>query len=61
MTGSVFSGKVKVGDNLILSPQGTHVRVRGVHAQNKESDFGVVGQRCAVNITGGQLSKALLN
>ncbi len=58
VTGSVFSGKVNVGDNLILSPQGTHVRVRGIHAQNKESESGVIGQRCAVNITGGQLNKA---
>ena len=58
VTGSVYSGKVNVGDNLILSPQGTHVRVRGIHAQNEEAGSGVVGQRCAVNITGGQLNKA---
>ncbi len=57
VTGSVFSGKVSVGENLILSPQGTHVRVRGIHAQNKEAETGVAGQRCAVNITGGQLSR----
>ncbi|MBT5430108.1 MAG: selenocysteine-specific translation elongation factor [Rhodospirillaceae bacterium] len=57
VTGSVFSGKVAIGDNLVLSPQGTHVRVRGIHAQNKESDVGFIGQRCAINITGGQLNK----
>ena len=57
VTGSVFSGKVAIGDNLILSPQGIHVRVRGIHAQNKESDVGFIGQRCAINITGGQLNK----
>jgi len=57
VTGGVFSGQVTVGDHLILSPQGTHVRVRGIHAQNKESETGVVGQRCAVNITGGELNK----
>jgi selenocysteine-specific elongation factor len=58
VTGGVFSGKVTVGDHLVLSPQGTRVRVRGIHAQNKESETGVVGQRCAVNITGGELNKA---
>ena len=26
--------------------------------QNKKSESGVLGQRCAVNITGGQLNKA---
>ena len=57
VTGGVFSGKVTVGDQLILSPQGTNVRVRGIHAQNQESETGVVGQRCAANITGGDLNK----
>ena len=57
VTGGVFSGKVTVGDQLILSPQGTSVRVRGIHAQNQESETGVVGQRCAANITGGDLNK----
>ena len=57
VTGSVFAGKVEIGDNLVLSPQGTHVRVRGIHAQNRESDIGCIGQRCAINITGGQLNK----
>ena len=57
VTGGVFSGKVTVGDQLILSPQGTSVRVCGIHAQNQESETGVVGQRCAANITGGDLNK----
>ena len=61
VTGSVFSGKINVGDDLVLSPQGTHVRVRGIHAQNKVSESGVVGERCAVNITGGQLNKAVIH
>ena len=55
VTGGVFSGKVNVGDHLTLSPQGIDVRVRGIHAQNKESEAGVSGQRCALNITGADL------
>ncbi len=58
VTGAVFSGEVNVGDKLILSPEGDRVRVRGIHAQNRESERGAVGQRCAVNITGGNLKKS---
>ena len=55
VTGGVFSGAVNVGDHLTLSPQGIDVRVRGIHAQNKESETGVAGQRCALNITSANL------
>lgn len=52
VTGTVLSGKVEVGDSLVVSPNGTKVRVRGIHAQNQESAMGTVGQRCALNLTG---------
>ncbi|HIP10983.1 MAG TPA: selenocysteine-specific translation elongation factor, partial [Rhodospirillales bacterium] len=55
VTGSVFSGKVKVGDVLTLSPDGTEVRVRGIHSQNRKSETGIAGERCAINITGASL------
>ena len=58
VTGGVFSGKVNVGDHLTLSPQGIDVRVRGIHAQNKESEAGISGQRCALNITGADLKSS---
>ena len=57
VTGAVFSGQVSVGDQLILSPEGAEVRVRGIHAQNRESETGGAGQRCAVNITGPDLRR----
>ena len=57
VTGSVFAGAVKVGDQLTLSPGGRSVRVRGIHAQNEEADAGAAGQRCALNITGQNLAK----
>ncbi len=57
VTGSVFSGKVAVGDQLVLSPTGHQARVRGIHAQNRDSETGQVGQRCALNITGADLDK----
>ncbi|HIO38145.1 MAG TPA: selenocysteine-specific translation elongation factor [Rhodospirillales bacterium] len=55
VTGSVFSGKVNVGDVLTLSPDGTEVRVRGIHSQNRKSETGIAGERCAINIAGANL------
>jgi selenocysteine-specific elongation factor len=58
VTGSVLSGTITTGDRLKLSPQGTEVRVRGIYAQNKPSQTGEVGQRCALNIAGSSLKKS---
>jgi selenocysteine-specific elongation factor len=55
VTGAVFSGAVKIGDRLVVSPSGISVRVRGIHAQNRKAEGGMVGQRCALNIAGPQL------
>lgn len=57
VTGTVFSGTVSAGDRLLLSPSGLPVRVRSIHAQNQQSDVGTVGQRCALNITGGDIDR----
>jgi selenocysteine-specific elongation factor len=58
VTGTVFSGEVHINDNLLISPSGTEVRVRGIHAQNRPSETGRAGQRCALNLTGTQLEKS---
>jgi len=34
------------------------VRVRGIHAQNREAHMGRAGERCALNLTGPDLNKA---
>ena len=57
VTGTVFAGRVAVGDRLTLSPLGIEVRVRGLHAQNRSAEAGGAGQRCAVNIAAQQLDK----
>jgi selenocysteine-specific elongation factor len=57
VTGAVFSGQVKTGDRLVVSPSEISVRVRGIHAQNQQADSGMVGQRCALNIAGPQLER----
>ncbi len=57
VTGTVFSGAVRVGDHLLLSPSGIAVRVRGIHAQNRPSEAGLTGQRCALNLAGTDFDK----
>ena len=52
VTGTVFSGRVAVGDKLLLAPAGLAVRVRGIHAQNRPAETGQAGQRCALNLAG---------
>ncbi|MEK7206452.1 MAG: selenocysteine-specific translation elongation factor, partial [Pseudomonadota bacterium] len=52
VTGTVFAGRVRVGDKLLVSPAGREVRVRGIHAQNRAAEQGEAGQRCALNLAG---------
>jgi len=52
VTGTVFAGRVQVGDKLVVSPSGKEVRVRSIHAQNRASESGQAGQRCALNLAG---------
>jgi selenocysteine-specific elongation factor len=57
VTGTIFSGSVKVGDTLCLSPSGTAVRVRGLQVQGRTVEQAQAGARCAVNLTGADLQK----
>lgn len=52
VTGAVFSGEVRSGDHLRLSPGGREVRVRGLRALDRDAETGRAGERCALNITG---------
>ncbi len=58
VTGTAISGRVVVGDRLLVSPRGLPVRVRGIHAQNSEAEHGLAGQRCALNLAGSGLEKS---
>ncbi|AGA32626.1 Selenocysteine-specific translation elongation factor [Thioalkalivibrio nitratireducens DSM 14787] len=57
VTGTAHAGRVRVGDEFVLSPSGQPVRVRGIHAQNRPAETGAAGQRCALNLTGPGLEK----
>ncbi|PLZ02673.1 selenocysteine-specific translation elongation factor [Burkholderia sp. WAC0059] len=52
VTGTVFAGRVNVGDTVLLMPAAQPVRVRSIHAQNRAADTGRAGQRCALNLAG---------
>jgi selenocysteine-specific elongation factor len=52
VTGTVFSGRVNVGDTMLLTPRGEPVRVRSIHAQNRAASSGRAGERCALNLAG---------
>jgi len=56
VTGTALSGKVAVGDTLLLGLQGKPVRVRGLHAQNQPADAAFAGQRVALNLSAERLA-----
>ena len=51
-TGTVYSGSVRVGDRIQISPSGLKVRIRSLHAQNRVAETARAGDRCALNLTG---------
>ncbi|WP_312467697.1 selenocysteine-specific translation elongation factor [Stutzerimonas nitrititolerans] len=61
VTGTAFAGRVQVGDELTLSPLGRRVRVRGLHAQNREANEAHAGQRVALNLAGERLAVEQIN
>ena len=55
VTGTVFGGRVAVGDTLThagIGPKARSVRVRSLHAQNRTAEIGSAGQRVALNLAG---------
>ncbi|MCB1512229.1 MAG: SelB C-terminal domain-containing protein, partial [Hyphomicrobiaceae bacterium] len=60
VTGTAFSGRIETGDTARLLSRDLGLRVRGIHAQNAESRTGAAGQRCALNITGPDLAKDMI-
>ena len=57
VTGTVLSGSVNVGDQVRVSPSGLTARVRSLHAQNRPVETGLAGDRCALNLTGPDISR----
>ena len=57
VTGTVLSGKVSVGNQVMISPAGLDARVRSIHAENRPAEAGLAGQRCALVLSGARISK----
>jgi selenocysteine-specific elongation factor len=57
VTGTVLSGSVRVDDRVLVSPSGLEARVRSINAQNRPVEQGEAGQRCALVLSGAQISK----
>ena len=57
-TGLVLAGEIAINDRVLISPSGLEVRVRSIHAQNKKTDKGRAGERCALNISAPRLTLA---
>jgi selenocysteine-specific elongation factor len=57
VTGTVLSGRVAIGDAVIVSPSGLEARVRSLHVQNRSSEAGRAGERCALALAGPGITK----
>jgi selenocysteine-specific elongation factor len=57
VTGTVLSGAVAVSDRVTVSPAGLSARVRSIHAQNRPTERGQAGERCALNLVGEDISR----
>ena len=51
-TGTIHSGKIGVGETVILSPPGLKARVRSLHVQDRPAQHGQAGDRCALALSG---------
>ncbi len=50
ITGTLLSGKVKVGDEIEILPKGLKTKVRGIQVHGKPVEEAFAGQRTAVNL-----------
>jgi len=55
ITGTIFSGRIAINDQIIIAGTKIKLRVRGLHVQNSETKFGIQGQRCAINLARNNL------
>ena len=61
VTGTVLSGSIRVDDRVVVSPSGLEARVRSINAQNAPVEAGSAGQRCALVLSGPQISKEAMH
>ncbi|HUP88695.1 MAG TPA: selenocysteine-specific translation elongation factor [Longimicrobiales bacterium] len=59
VTGTMWSGRIAVDDQVELQPHGKHVRIRGIQIHGKSASEATAGARVAVALTG--VDKAAVN
>ena len=59
ITGTLISGKVRIGDTVMLYPSGVVSKVRGVQTHNESVEEALAGMRTAINFQG--LEKTSVN
>jgi selenocysteine-specific elongation factor len=52
ITGSLVSGRIRVGENIMIFPSGIESKVRGIQIHNESMDEASAGVRTAVNFQG---------
>ena len=52
VTGTLLDGPLAIGDDLVVIPSGTAVRVRGLQSHEQSLESAAPGTRVAVNVTG---------
>ena len=52
VTGTMISGKVKVGDEICIYPKLHRAKIRSLHSHNASSELGLAGKRTALNLLG---------
>ena len=60
VTGTVLSGRVAVGEQVLVSPSGLEARVRSLHRQNRAAEAAQAGDRCALNLAGPAISRGAI-
>jgi selenocysteine-specific elongation factor len=60
VTGSVFDGRITVGAQLMASPVGLPLRVRGIQMNGVAVEAVPAGERCALNLAGAGLDRDAL-
>jgi len=52
VTGTLTDGNIKVGDDVVIYPEGTKAKVRGIQTYGRDTEIAVAGQRTAINLSG---------
>lgn len=52
VTGTLMSGKFKIGDEVQIYPEDNYGRIRNIQVHDKDSDIAYAGQRVAINLAG---------